>query len=137
MLPLRLSAIAAPPSGPRLLRESLQERVQEECMLMGADREANTVVWVRVLRSLLERGEGRVALERRHQTGGPVVVRLSLSRCSLSLPPSQRRQPDPIYLEIALMNLSVLGLYPHLRFFIDIPITVRGDGATRLAPDLL
>ena len=41
-LPLRLPARAAPPSGPRLLRESLQERVQEECLLMGADRKANT-----------------------------------------------------------------------------------------------
>ena len=37
-------------------------RVQEECMLRGADKKANTI-WIRVLSSLLERGEGRVALE--------------------------------------------------------------------------
>ena len=30
---------------------------------MGADTKANTMVWVRVLSSVLERGEGRVALE--------------------------------------------------------------------------
>ena len=45
-LPLRPSARAAPPFGPSLFFLRLQAQVQEECMLRGADREANAIAWI-------------------------------------------------------------------------------------------
>jgi len=65
VLPLRPSARAAPPLGPRLFNERLRawERVRVLRVSMGADRKAKTREPIRAPSGLLQRRQRRVTLE--------------------------------------------------------------------------